>query len=206
MKKLGWVAILSLGVLLSAPVLAQTAGAGTKASQTQQKNVDVAEFDKQAAQIQENFKKMQQQMDQIRATQDPQERQKLMQAHWSTMQGNMNMMQGMWGSGMMGCCGGNGGMMGGHMMGWNGMGPYYSKLTPEQLKQRQYMMDQYMGMQQNMMNQMMQQNYICGWIGQGGNWLEDELLNLSTKVCFGSIRSKLIEFTQMTQIGQKQSQ
>ena len=103
MKKLGWVAILSLGALLSAPVLAQTAGAGTKASQTQQKNVDVAEFDKQAAQIQENFKKMQQQMDQTRATQDPQERQKLMQAHWSTMQGNMNMMQGMWGSGMMGC-------------------------------------------------------------------------------------------------------
>ena len=164
MKKLGWVAILSLGVLLSAPVLAQTAGAGTKASQTQQKNVDVAEFDKQAAQIQENFKKMQQQMDQIRATQDSQERQKLMQAHWSAMQSNMNMMQGMWGSGMMGCCGGNGGMMGGHMMGptmgWNGLGPYYSKLTPEQLKQRQYMMDQYMGMQQNMMNQMMQQNYM----------------------------------------------
>ena len=54
--------------------------------------------------------------------------------------------------------------MGGHMMGptmgWNGMGSYYSKLTPEQLKQRQYMMDQYMGMQQNMMNQMMQQNHM----------------------------------------------
>ena len=63
---------------------------------------------------------------------------------------------------------GNGGKMGGHMMGpmmdWNGMSPYYSKLTPEQLKQRQYMMEQYMGMQQNMMNQMMQQNYI--WMDQ----------------------------------------
>ena len=80
------------------------------------------------------------------------------------MQGNMNMMQGMWNSGMMGCCGGSYGMMGGHMKGWNGMGQYYSKLTPEQLKQHQYMMDQYMGMQQNMMNQMMQQNYM--WMDQ----------------------------------------
>ncbi len=50
----------------------------------------------------------------------------------------------------------------GPMMGWSGMGAYYSKLTPEELKQRQYMTDQYMDMQQNMMNQMMQQNYM--WI------------------------------------------
>ena len=35
------------------------------------------------------------------------------------------------------------------------------KLTAVQ-KQRQYMTDQYMDMQQNMMNQMMQQNYM--WI------------------------------------------
>ena len=73
MKKLGWIAGLSLGVLLSTPVLAQSAGTGTRTTQTQQKNVDVAEFDKQAAQIQENFKKMQEQMDKIRATKDPQE-------------------------------------------------------------------------------------------------------------------------------------
>ena len=79
MKKLGWIASLSLGVLLGAPVLAQSAGTGTKSSRSQQKNIDVAEFDKQAAQIQENFKKMQEQMDKIRATKDPQERQKLMQ-------------------------------------------------------------------------------------------------------------------------------
>jgi hypothetical protein len=55
---------------------------------------------------------------------------------------------------MMGCCN-NGSMMnGGHMMsgvgmmGWHGMGGYYSKLTLEQLKQRQYMTDQYINMQQ----------------------------------------------------------
>jgi hypothetical protein len=33
----------------------------------------------------------------------------------------------------------------------------YSKLTPEQLKQRQYMMDRWMPMQQMMMGHMMQQ-------------------------------------------------
>ena len=47
-------------------------------------------------------------------------------------------------------------VMGGPMMGWGHMRGYYSSLTPEQLKQRQYMMDQYMGMQQMMMDHMMQ--------------------------------------------------
>ena len=95
---------------------------------------------------------MQEQMEKIRQTQDPQERQKLLQEHWVTMQSGMEMMQGMWGPGMMGCCGA-GPMMGRPgMMGWRGMGDYYSRLTPEQLKQRQYMMDQYMGMQQQMMD------------------------------------------------------
>ena len=64
--------------------------------------------------------------------------------------------------GMMGCC--MGGMMNGNMMGWNRMNGYYSKLTPEQAKQRQYMMDQYMGMQQMMMmmmdNMMQHQNWM----------------------------------------------
>ena len=41
-------------------------------------------------------------------------------------------------------------------MGWGGMRPYFNKLTPEQMKQRQYMMDQYMGMQQMMMDHMLQ--------------------------------------------------
>ena len=84
------------------------------------------------------------------------------------MQNNMGLMQGLWGPGMMGCCGGGstpgGWHMGGPgMMGWHGMGSYYSRLTPEQLKQRQYMMDQYLGMQQQMMNHMLfQQNYMWG--------------------------------------------
>lgn len=74
----------------------------------------------------------------------------------------MQMMQGMWDcDGDMGCCMGGPGMgrgmmMGGPMMGWGHMGGYYSNLTPEQLKQRQYMMDRYMNMQQMMNDQMMQ--------------------------------------------------
>jgi len=49
---------------------------------------------------------------------------------------------------------------GGHMMMGGGPGMMwqdYSKLTPEQLKQRQYMMDRWMPMQQMMMGHMMQQ-------------------------------------------------
>lgn len=148
-----------------APVNAQQSKSTEKGGQTQQKSPNVAEFDKQAAQVQESIKKMQEQMEKIRQTQDPQKRQKLLQEHWMTMQSGMGMMNDMWGPGMMGCCAGGpmmgGHMMGGHMMGWRGMGDYYTNLTPEQTKQRQYMMDQYMGMQQMMMDHMMQhQNYM----------------------------------------------
>jgi len=48
-------------------------------------------------------------------------------------------------------------MMGGMMWG------NYQNLTPEQLKQRQYMMDRWVPMQQMMMNQMMQHQY---WMTQ----------------------------------------
>ena len=54
---------------------------------------------------------------------------------------------------------GPGMMMGGPMMGWGHMRGYYSNLTPEQLKQRQYMMDHYMPMQQMMMDHMMQHQH-----------------------------------------------
>ncbi|TDN62147.1 hypothetical protein B0G77_5681 [Paraburkholderia sp. BL10I2N1] len=54
------------------------------------------------------------------------------------------------------------GMMGGTGPGWRHMGGYYSCLTPEQLRQRQYMTDQYLRMQQEMMDNMMWQQY---WMG-----------------------------------------
>jgi hypothetical protein len=95
-------------------------------------------------------------MEKIQQTQDPQQRQKLLQEHWSAMQNAMSMMNGMWGAGMMG----RGHMMGGsHKMGWHD----YANMTPEQQSQRQYMMDRYTGMQQMMMDNMMKhQNYMQG--------------------------------------------
>ncbi|HEY8330405.1 hypothetical protein [Geopseudomonas sagittaria] len=131
--------------------------------QAQQQAPNIAEFDKQMAQAQENLQKMQAQMEKIRQTQDPKERQKLLQEHWNTMQGNMGMMHGMgmgmWGGGMMGGHMMGGGMMGGgHMMGWQD----YSNLPQEQKAQRQYMMDRYMGMQQMMMDHMMWHQHYMG--------------------------------------------
>lgn len=148
-----------LAVLLFSASLAPIwalAAEQTEVTQTQQQAPNVTEFDKQMAQAQDTFKKMQSQMEKIQQTQDPQQRQKLLQEHWDTMQAGMSMMNGMWGPGMMG----KGHMMGGsHMMGWQD----YSSLTPEQKSQRQYMMDRYTGMQQMMMNNMMRhQNYMQG--------------------------------------------
>jgi hypothetical protein len=145
-------------VLSTAPLQAQQTTPAVRVAQAQQAAPSLEEFDKQMAQIQENLKKMQEQMDKIRQTQNPQERQRLLQEHGTTMQGTMTRMHGMWGpGGMMGCCAGSP-MMGGHMMSWKD----YQHLTPEQMKQRQYMMGQYMSIQQMMMDHMMQHQY---WMG-----------------------------------------
>lgn len=115
MNKAALTAALAATLFSVAPVNAQQAGSAEKGTQAQQKAPNVAEFDKQAAQVQENMKKMQEQMDNIRQTQDPQARQKLLQEHWATMQNGMGMMHGMWGPDMMGCSAG-GHMMDGPMM------------------------------------------------------------------------------------------
>lgn len=168
MKKTILAAVLSAFLLSALPALAQQMPPANKDSQVNQQAPDVAKFDKQMVQIQENLQRMQVQMDKIRQSQDPQERQRLLQEHWTTMQSAMGMMHGMWGPGMMGCCA-SGPMMGRHMkdrhmmdrhmMDRGAMGDYYSKLTPEQMKQRQYMMDRYMRMQQMMMDHMMQHQH-----------------------------------------------
>ncbi|MCC8402982.1 hypothetical protein LJ655_13990 [Paraburkholderia sp. MMS20-SJTN17] len=154
---------------LTSPALfaASTDLAGAHSTSRPQ-NPDTAAFDKGLAQFQEQMKTMQAQMEQIRKTQDPQERQKLLQQHLATMQTAMTVMHGMWGPGMMGYGGMGPGMMGGANSGccgggWGHMGGYYSQLTPEQIRRRQYMTDQYLRMQQEMMNNMMwQQQY---WMG-----------------------------------------
>ncbi|WP_316879573.1 hypothetical protein [Ralstonia wenshanensis] len=149
--------MLSCAVISSAPAFAQQATPANKGGQTAQTQTNVAEFDKKTAAVRENMKKMQEEMDKARQTQDPKERQKLLDEHWATMQSTMGMMRELWGPGMMGGPGMRGGHMmgGGPMMGWRGMGGYYSRLTPEQMKERQYMSDQYMDLHYEMMEQMM---------------------------------------------------
>lgn len=146
--------ILVFSSLLALPLAANAQNPPQPTDSTQQVVPNVTEFDKQLPQMQEALQKMQEQMSKIQQTKDPQERQKLLQDHWATMQSAMQTMRGMWGPSMMG---------GGHMdmMGWNKLGGAYANLTPKQMRQRQYMMDQYMGMQQQMMNNMMQhQNWM----------------------------------------------
>jgi len=60
--------------------------------------------------MQERYRLMQEQMDRIRQTRDPQERQKLLQEHWQTLHEGVGMM-------------GRGPRMGPAMMGGYGMGP-----------------------------------------------------------------------------------
>ncbi|WP_038716074.1 hypothetical protein [Burkholderia sp. lig30] len=178
MKKIVLAAV--IGISLTSPLAHAAAkdGATTKSSSKSQAP-NTAEFDKSLAQLREQMTTMHAQMDQIGKTQDPQERQRLLQQHWETMQSAMGTMRGMWGPGMMGYGGMGPGMMGPGMMGrggagmmggagpggggWGHMGGYYSQLTPEQLRKRQYMSDQYLQMQQEMMNNMMwQQQYRMG--------------------------------------------
>ena len=101
MKKL--LVAMAVGIALTSPVL-QAASKDTTAPQSRSKTppAGAAEFDRNLAQLQEQMKTMQAQMDQIRKTQDPQERQKLLEQHWATMQSAMTIMHGMWGPRMMG--------------------------------------------------------------------------------------------------------
>ena len=161
MKQLSNLAAPLVAMVLSfQPALAQPPEPAGKPAQAQPPALNPAEFDKQLAQMQEHMRQMQAQMDKIPQTQDPQERQRLLQEHWASMQAAMSVMHGMWGPGGVGCCTGGGGMgpgmmMGGPMMGWGHMRGYYSSLTADQLRQRQYMMDEYLSMQQMMLDQMM---------------------------------------------------
>lgn len=127
--------------------------ADTKATDTQQDKA----FQDYMTKMQEQMKLMQDQMQKMQQTTDPNERQKLMQEHWTAMQEGMRMMHGagnMPGCGMMmgdgmGCCGA-GGM---HGMGW-----WNSKdASPQAMNRRQQMLGACMGMQQQIMDHMMWQ-------------------------------------------------
>jgi hypothetical protein len=106
--------------------------------------------------MQELFKQMQAQMDKLRVTTDPAERQKLMQEHMATMQAVMKDMRGMGGPMMMG------GGMGPGMMGGGPAGKAPSGKPPAGADQRMQMMEQRMDMMQMMMDQMMQHEEMRG--------------------------------------------
>ena len=124
---------------LSAPIVsAQEKSAPAKPAMSM-------EMDKHMSQMQENMKKMQQQMEKLRATTDPKERQKLMQAHMQTMQENMKTMRGMGGPMMMGSA-----QPGGMAMDGN------KKMAAGDMMQHHAKMEKRMDMMQMMMEQMMQ--------------------------------------------------
>jgi len=156
MKNASHLVAFALGISLIQPAFAQQPRSEAPGTEAQQTAPSPAEVDEQIAKMQELITQMNQQMTELQQTQDQEQRQRLLQEHWTTMQNAMTAMHGMWGTGAAGCCGG-----GGHMMGPMMMWGDYRNLTPEQLRQRQYMMDRWMPMQQMMMDQMMQHQ---GWM------------------------------------------
>jgi hypothetical protein len=123
MKKLIWVGVAALLHLTLLPLNAQPQAPIEPAQKQVAPNVEA--FDKQMLETQALIKKMNEQMEAISQSKNPQERNQLLQEHWLTMQSTMTVMHGMWGPGMMPCCRNgaryqrNNGMMGGPgMMGW----------------------------------------------------------------------------------------
>lgn len=80
-----------LASALSAPVL------GTQEKAAPAKPAMSMDMNKRMPQLQENMKKMHQQMEELDATKDPIKREKLMDAHLQTMQQNMAMIRSMGG-------------------------------------------------------------------------------------------------------------
>ena len=76
MKKLIVLSVAAALTMSTQTVLAADPSASTS-PKAQATTSDLAEFDKQMAQMQQNMKAMQEQMDKIRQTQDPQARQQL---------------------------------------------------------------------------------------------------------------------------------
>lgn len=108
-------------------------------------------MDAELSQMHTNMTLMQSQMDTIRATTNPKERQKLMQAHMQTMQESMAMMRNM--SKPMTMDGGQGGGMA--MNGDKGKPGDKGMMGGDMMKHHQ-MMEERMGMMQTMMVQMLQ--------------------------------------------------
>ena len=138
------VAAIVAGTLSAPIVLAQEKSAPAKPAMSK-------DMEGETGQMQEKMKAMQGQMDRIRATTDPKERQKLMQEHMQSMQDNMKTMRGMGGPTMMG--GQHGGMA---------MGDKKGGMKDGDMMKHHAMMEKRMDMMQMMMEQMMQHDQMMG--------------------------------------------
>jgi hypothetical protein len=145
-------AVALIAAALAAPVLAQPAPAPG------------ADYEKFREQMWTRMQKAQEQMDKIRATTDPKEREKLLREHYETMQQGMGTMRGygpmMGGRGYGPGAGPGRGPGGGGMMGRGfGRGPYVaSECTKIQdpVARRDCLLEDRMDIMQDMMNQMLE--------------------------------------------------
>jgi len=142
-------AALVLAAAFASPALAQPGPGG--------------DFEKNRAQMWQRMQQMHEQMDKIRATKDPKERDKLLREHFESMQQGMGTMRGMGpmmgGRGMMGPGAGKGPGGGGMMGRGFGSGPYAPSecgKAGDPAARRDCMLDERMDMMQGMMDQMME--------------------------------------------------
>lgn len=112
-------------------------------------------IDSHMSQMQTNMTLMQSQMDTIRATTDPKERQKLMQTHMQAMQENVAMMRNMSKPTKMG-----GGQSGGMAMTAEQGKPSGNGMMGGDMMKHHQMMEERMGMMQAMMDQMLQHQQV----------------------------------------------
>ena len=108
------------------------------------------DMDAHMSQMQANMKEMQAEMEKIRATTDPKERQKLMQAHMQTMQDSMTMMLSM-SKPMM-----DGGQAGGMAMGGDPAKAGDKGMMSGDMMKHHRMMEDRMRMMEMMMQQMLE--------------------------------------------------
>jgi hypothetical protein len=130
--------------LLAAALAVQPLAAGAQV--TTEKPGPMQMDSKLQQQMLDHMKEMQSQMDKIRQSTDPNERQKLVAEHMSSMQEGMQMMRGM-GGGMMGMMHGGAGA---GMTGPRGGGAQNPQMMERRMDMMQMMMEQMMQHQQMM--------------------------------------------------------
>lgn len=137
------------------PEKAQKAAGGKTATKPAESEMAA---EKRVKPAQDIMRKLQDQMEKIRKTDDPQERQRLMQEHMQTMKEGMKELRGMGGMKMMDM--GKGGKQGGMMMGMGEGGKKGGMMMGGDMMKMHDMMEMRMEMMEMMMDQMMQREEV----------------------------------------------